>query len=257
MLAVSRPASPENQPMATSSFHFQRFSVRHGPGALKVTTDACFLGALAEPENARQIVDMGSGTGLLSLMVAQRARPDTVIHAVENNLEAVAYLVDNVRHSPFDSMIQPQVADVVRFAQAHAGQMDMAIANPPFFRGLRREKDPGLNAALHMAADLPLAWTEAASEMLKPAGRLYIMWPPDLMQTYLPLAERAGFGLQRLWHLAHAEGNLPIRSVALLAKGLPSKSSATPETVFVRDASTNAWSPAFHDLMRGYYLGLS
>lgn len=238
-------------------FRFQRFSVRHGPGALKVTTDACFLGALIDPADNVNMVDMGAGTGLLSLMVAQKASPNATIHSVENNLEAFGYLVDNVRESPFASIIQPHPADVLRFAQDHPWEMDLVFANPPFFRGLKRQANEGLNAALHMPAGLPETWTEAAATMLRPGGRFCIMWPPDMLEGYLYIASRHGFGLKRLWYLAHAEGHQPIRVVVLVEKGAPANQNFETQTIFVRQKDSTAWSPEFYALMRGYYLGVS
>ncbi len=236
-------------------FQFQKFSVHHGPGALKVTTDACFLGALIEPEGARNMVDMGAGTGLLSLMVAQKAEPDSQIHAVENSLEAFGYLVENVGQSRFSQIIQPHPADVLRFAQEHAGVMDLVFTNPPFFRGIKRQ-DEGLSAALHMPPGLPQAWAEAACAMLKPGGRFYAMWLPEMLQEWRSITYNTGFGLKQAWYLAHAEGHAPIRVVALVEKGASDAQNLDIPTIFVRQKDSTLWSPAFYNLMRGYYLGV-
>lgn len=202
------------------------------------------------------MVDMGAGTGLLSLMVAQKAQPDATIHAVENNLEALGYLIENISSSPFSQIVQPHPAEIVRFAEARAGQMDLAFANPPFFRGIRRKDNDGLNAALHMEAGLPEAWTKAAATILNTGGRLYIMWPPDMMDQWIALAQHAGLGVLQLWNLAHSEGHKPIRTVALAQKGHAGDARPEARTVYVRQRDSTLWTPEFYQLMRGYYLGL-
>ena len=109
-------------------FHFKQFSVWHGPG-LKVTTEACVLGAWSQLPGQR-LADLGTGTGLLAFMLAQRY-PKAHLMTIERDPEMADIARKNVAESPFAERIQVVGQDVHEFAQQHPASFDGLIVNPP------------------------------------------------------------------------------------------------------------------------------
>lgn len=114
---------------------------------MKVTQDACILGALAPLESARTILDIGTGTGVLALMAAQRA-PLASIVALEPDGEAAEQARENVAASPFRT-ITVQNTTVQSFADETQMRFDHIICNPPFHQQQPRSLDPAKRMAWH------------------------------------------------------------------------------------------------------------
>ena len=129
--------------MPNDYFQFQQFRIEQGACAMKVSTDACLLGAATDLAGATRLLDVGTGTGLLALMLAQR-HPTVLIEAVEMNEAAAAQAAANVAASPWASRLQvhaQSLADYAASQPAPGANADLRfshiVCNPPFFRGSR------------------------------------------------------------------------------------------------------------------------
>lgn len=116
------------------SFTFKQFHIADSRCAMKVGTDGVLLGAWADVSRASRILDIGCGSGLISLMIAQR-QPVARVTAIELDASAVLDARDNVAHSPFADRIEVVQDDVVRWAvdPAQQGKFDCIISNPPYY----------------------------------------------------------------------------------------------------------------------------
>ncbi len=118
---------------------------------MKVTLDACLFGAIIPTSQATSILDIGSGTGLLSLMSAQRSSGK--VCGVEIDPAAVTQSRANVKSSPFEARTSIIHSDIQSFAAAHLGQsnppFDCIITNPPFFSDSLKGPDQARNCARH------------------------------------------------------------------------------------------------------------
>lgn len=113
-----------------SFFRFKQFVVNQDKCAMKVCTDACVLGAWADVEGAEKILDIGTGTGLLALMVAQR-NSNAEIDAVELDQDAFSQAIENVKTSSFSERIKVVNSSIQGFSPSY--QYDFIVTNPPFF----------------------------------------------------------------------------------------------------------------------------
>ena len=119
--------------MANEYFNFKRFTVHQDKCAMKVGTDGTLLGAWAQaPQEPCRILDIGTGTGLIALMMAQRY-PNASIVGIDIDPAAVAQARDNVTASPFADRISIYEADICHFDEN--ATFDSVICNPPFFTG--------------------------------------------------------------------------------------------------------------------------
>ncbi len=115
--------------MSNDIFRFKQFSVRHDRCAMKVGTDGVLLGAWGAVEGKR-ILDIGTGTGLIALMAAQR-NPEADVLGIDIDESAVAQASENVAESPFSRQIECILQDVLTFESE--APFDAILCNPPFF----------------------------------------------------------------------------------------------------------------------------
>lgn len=164
---------------------------------MKVCTDSCLFGAYVPAGEATAILDIGTGTGLLALMLAQRSRPDARVEAVEIDLQAVRQAAQNVAASSWADRIRVHPQSLQAFAQTNTANFDLIVSNPPFFEASLRSPVAARTMARHTA---DLHWEEILAfgeEFLRPVGLLWIMMPATESASLSCLAQTKG------WHLSH------------------------------------------------------
>jgi tRNA1Val (adenine37-N6)-methyltransferase len=119
--------------MRAQFFQFKQFTIQQNRCAMKVGTDGILLGAWAAVAEAQTMLDIGTGTGLLALMLAQR-QPTAVIHALELDAASAQQAADNVQASPWTNRVQVWHTAVQLYAQRSLQQYDLIICNPPFWQ---------------------------------------------------------------------------------------------------------------------------
>jgi tRNA1Val (adenine37-N6)-methyltransferase len=155
---------------------------------MKVCTDACILGALAQHSDPLRIIDIGSGTGLLSLMLAQKyACP---IDAVEIHPASCGEAFTNIQNSPWNDRIHIHNQRIQDFFPDHT--YDLIISNPPFFHGHKKSIVAERNLALHSDA-LPLSdLVKTVLRLLSPMGIFYLLLPPSESSVFSKMMKLVG-----------------------------------------------------------------
>lgn len=120
------------------SFHFQKFVIKQNKNVFRVGTDGVLLGALVTINEAKEILEIGIGTGLISLMIAQR-NSLTKILALEINSDAAHLAQENFRNSPFGNRIEVALLDFNDFKSKK--KFDLIVSNPPYFKENSSTKD--------------------------------------------------------------------------------------------------------------------
>lgn len=180
-------------------FKFKQFVVEQGQTAMKVGTDGCLLGAWANHSSPNRILDIGTGTGVVALMLAQRFS-EAVIQAVELEAAASKQARSNFEESPWKDRILLEHSSIQDFASRE--QFDLIVSNPPFFP----EGDFSLaeGEARQMARSTgSLSYSEllaAAARLLAPQGRFQLILPANLQEGFSQLAKEVGlFAEQICW----------------------------------------------------------
>ncbi len=119
-------------------FHFQKFTVNQSAKVFRVGTDGVLLGASATVEKAENILEIGTGTGLIALMIAQR-NPKAFITAIDLNEEAVTLASENFRNSPYRDRLKAILQDFKQIKTEE--KFDLIVSNPPYFEENSSEKD--------------------------------------------------------------------------------------------------------------------
>ena len=116
--------------MANPYFKFKQFTIWHDKCAMKVGTDGALLGAWAAPKEARNILDIGTGTGLVALMLAQRCQ--AFIDAIDIDADACLQAEENVARSPFADRIRVHHCALNDFHPSAPSHYDLIVSNPPY-----------------------------------------------------------------------------------------------------------------------------
>ena len=159
-------------PMGSDSFRFRQFELRQDRCAMKVGTDGTLLGAwaLMPGEASGRVLDIGTGTGLIALMMAQRY-PEAEVTAIDIDAGAVSQARENVAASPFArrvtvmEMALQQMGETSPVADQPSSRYDAIVCNPPFFVNSLVCPDARRTAARH-ASSLPLTDLAAAASVL-------------------------------------------------------------------------------------------
>ena len=178
-----------------SVFRFQQFSVVQENSAMKVCTDAVIFGAMAPVKQGDSLLDIGTGTGLLSLMGAQLGASQ--ITAVELTKPAYEEAALNFKNSSWAEQLEAVHADIQGFAAHSVAQYDLIICNPPFFTDHSKADNPLRNTARH-TDQLPFDdLLDSVNRLLSEQGLLYVLLPIHAIQKFATLALTRGLFLNR------------------------------------------------------------
>ena len=170
-----------------SYFQFKQFRVEQGQTAMKITTDACILGARAEVENTQSILDIGAGTGLLSLMAAQRSH--ATIDTVELDDQAATQALENFTASPWSSRLALHHCSIQSFMPEK--RYDCILSNPPFFENAFKAPCDKRSLARHTDS---LSFLELAiniDRLMSEDGKAWILLPVESSPLFLEAIHQA------------------------------------------------------------------
>ncbi|GAB3578643.1 tRNA1(Val) (adenine(37)-N6)-methyltransferase [Hymenobacter daeguensis] len=243
--------------MPNDYFQFQQFRIEQGDCAMKVSTDACLLGAAADLTGATRLLDIGTGTGLLALMAAQR-HPTVEIEAVEIDAAAAAQAAANAAASPWVGRIHIYGKSLGEYAATQPSPFSHLICNPPFFRQSLRSPDAARTTARHEAADTLSfeALAAFAAAFLVPAGLLTVLLPPSEMLAFEAVAAVAGLYPATRLVVRHRPGSRPLRHIVGFGRGAGTASESESELTIRTAADEGEYSAEFRALLAGFYLAL-
>jgi tRNA1Val (adenine37-N6)-methyltransferase len=176
--------------MPNSFFNFKQFNIYQEKSAFKVGTDGVLLGACSDVSKARQILDIGSGTGLITLMLAQRCEAE--ITAIESDYESYVETCENVKRSRWSERIKVIHTDLQNFENENQ-KFDLIVTNPPFYTDSLRNPDPRKSAARHNDSLTSVELLQGAAKFLYDEGHLQLILP--YVEGNLFIAEANRFGL--------------------------------------------------------------
>lgn len=248
----------------SKDFTFKQFTISHDRCAMKVGTDGVLLGAWAElPCVEREdlhALDIGTGTGLIAIMLAQRY-PTLKVDAIEIDADAAEQASENVARCPFAERLNVIHSSLQDFAtvpnnlQKHpvttlSRRYDLIVSNPPFYTEQTNCPDPARDAARHTDS-LPIATLLAcSSQMLASAGVLALIVPTTLALTIIAEASINGLYLQRRTNVRTTPRKHPKRT--LLEFGhVPTPAICTELCLQNADGSR---SDDYHCLTAAFYL---
>lgn len=166
-------------------FRFKQFSVAHDQCAHKVGTDGVLLGAWASQRHPRHILDVGTGSGVIALMMAQRF-PQTQVTGIELHTASAQQAKENVQKSAFAKQVQILQGDFLKYD--FENKYDLILSNPPFFKGVYSSGKEERDRARHEQFLPQNDFLQKAAELLDPAGSLVIILPRAEGEAFITAA---------------------------------------------------------------------
>ncbi|MDY7023538.1 MAG: methyltransferase [Cyanobacteriota bacterium] len=168
-------------------FKFKQFTIFQDRCAMKVGVDGVLLGAWTDIRNAKTILDIGTGTGLIALMLAQRSTAQ--IDAVEIDKNACIQAQENVIRSPWKDRIRVHQASVQDYTKYCLRRYDLIISNPPFFENASKASKLERTVARHTDLLSQVDLLDISQQILTSQGRLVVIYPTEVANIFQQKAE--------------------------------------------------------------------
>ena len=236
--------------MANPYFRFKKFTVYHDKCAMKVGTDAVLLGAWADTSFCRNILDIGTGTGIIALMLAQRSQ--ATVEAIDIDKEACVQATENAAASPYTERIKVVHASCADFAASNQQKRyDLIVSNPPYFINSLKCPDNKRTVARHTDTLLLSDLIREAQTLLSPSGRIALVLPYERLEEVKALASANHLYICRQTDVIPTPGAAPKRLLVEL--------STTEENIKNRDTLTieeahHQYTPEYIALTKEFYL---
>ncbi len=238
--------------MPNNYFQFKKFTVYQDRCAMKVCTDACLFGAYIanaiKDMEVAGILDIGTGTGLLPLMLAQQT--NAAIDTIEIDKAAYEQASDNIQQSPWAERITVFNEDVNDFDEAK--QYDLIISNPPFFEGDLKSVAANKNAAKHDTTLTLSQLLQSVKKHLHPGGLFAALLPYHRVNDCIAEAGNAGLFLSEKVLVKQTPSHNYFRGILIFSHH---QMNIGAEEILIRDEKGN-YSDQFIDLLKLYYLHL-
>ncbi|MGB4400600.1 MAG: methyltransferase [Daejeonella sp.] len=230
-------------------FQFQQFSVDQTNCGMKVNTDAAILGAIATNDNINSALEIGTGTGVIALMLAQRY-PEAQIDAVEIDEMASLTAELNFRNSPFSDHIQLVKSSFqAHFSKIDDKKYDLIISNPPYFVNALKSDDTSKRLARHTDVDFFQDLISGASIHLSLHGLLYLILPLDTAELVKSLLSSATkLVLKKTIFIHSFPESKPYRCIMVIGLGI--ESAVTQK--FVIYNAQNSYTEEYRVLLKDY-----
>ncbi|WP_298301478.1 methyltransferase [Hydrotalea sp.] len=239
--------------MSNSYFSFKQFHIEQDKCAMKVCTDACLFGAFmaqyisSTPVNT--IADIGTGTGLLSLMIAQKN--NAIIHACEIDEQAALQATQNFSSSPWHQRLTVIKGNVLEVKPATI--YDWLVCNPPFYEKSLKSPHSNKNIAMHSGRLRLQDIIPLCNQYLTRQGRFALLLPYQRTTSFIAMAHQNNFYLAYKLDVKPSPKHHFFRSICIFSK------TPTPvlleETITIKELN-NAYSAPFTALLKDYYLFL-
>lgn len=229
-------------------FQFRQFTIHQEQAAMKVGMDSVILGSWTDTAKVRKILDVGTGTGILAIMMAQRV-PEAHITAVEIDPAACRDARNNVQNCPWKNRIDVIPADVRSTEQTPS--YDLIISNPPYFTGGITNPDVQKAIARHAMLLTTDELFKLANKVLVANGQIGMIFPFEHLDIYISAAVRSGFHLVKELRIGPAAGK-PFHRVA----GMFSRQfqETDRECLFLRNPIDHTYTTAYKTLTKDFYL---
>ena len=228
------------------SFTFRQFHIEQDKCAMKVGTDGVLLGSWAK--GGKRILDIGTGTGLIALMMAQRF-PDANIDAIEIDENAVIQATENVLRSPFSKQIVVKHCSLQTYSETKE-KYDSIICNPPYFVDSLKSNDNNRTVARHTDT-LPFnELIKCAYQLLTPNGHFSLVLPVESYRILEPEAILNGFSVIKKVLVKTTPSKQPKRILVELGK-VPDEYFSTTE--YLQDSAGNK-SEWYKEITKEFYL---
>jgi len=233
------------------AFRFKQFTVEDERSTMRIGTDAILLGAWADPGPATSILDIGTGCGVISLILAQKS--ETFIDAIDIDEESVKQAESNFSISPWSERLSAKLISLQELGKSSEKKYECIITNPPFFTGSLKSPDIRKNLARHTSSLSREDLVSGILHLLTKDGSFFLILPAAESSRFTTLAESAGLFIQKEMQVKPKKGN-PVNRV-LSRFGFDPCSSPSSEELVIRNEDST-FTKEYIDFTDDYYFSL-
>jgi len=234
--------------MASGSFSFKQFTIYQDRCIFKVGTDGVLLGAYADVSDIKTILDIGTGTGLIALMLAQRSEAE--ITAIEPDLNSFEQACNNVRQSNWSHRIRVINTDLQNF-MTESQQFDLIITNPPYFIDSLKNPDPGKAAARHNVTLNNIDLLRGISGLLTDNGRAQVIMPYAEGSILIAEAHESGLYCNDILKIKPLPSNEVRRLIITFSR---KRNKTTEKFLTIEHGKRHEFTQEYIDLTKDFYL---
>ncbi|MBR3883816.1 MAG: methyltransferase [Bacteroidaceae bacterium] len=235
--------------MSNSQFTFKQFCIKQEHCAMKVGTDGCLLGAWADFSESKKVLDIGSGSGLIAIMAAQRCKANII--GIEIDSDATLQAKENAKLSPWSNRIDIINCDIKDYITEE--KFDTIVSNPPFFSDSLKCSQKERNLARHDDSLACNELMECAARLLTEDGKFSVVIPNDLLQKWCDEALYKGLSATRITYV-HTLPHKPAKRVLIEFSKKSCLKAKTNELIL--EDTPGKYSADTINLLRDFYLKL-
>ncbi len=231
------------------AFRFKQFSICDDNCAMKLSGDAVLLGAIAEPGHSINILDIGTGCGILALMLAQKSQ--AAIDAVEIDASSAKQASQNSQLSLWNDRIKIHHASIMDYAEKYSKKYDCIICNPPYFQGQLKSACPAKSKARHDSSLDFGQLSHCVNRLLSETGTFWAIIPVSEKNNFLKAFLNSGLYCLKNISISDKTGREPKRLISCFSFSVPE--SVSEQTLILKNTD-NSPSADFVSLTKDFYL---
>jgi tRNA1Val (adenine37-N6)-methyltransferase len=230
-------------------FKFKQFNVDQSGCAMKINTDGVLLGALAEADQPQNILDIGTGTGVIALMLAQRFT-NARVDAVEIDQSAAETAGRNFQNSSFADRLATYPSGFMEFFDQYPDKKyDLIVSNPPFYINSLKSPQESKQLAKHADQDFFNGLIFKTSKHLTAKGLIYLILPLDTNVWVKDMASKNGLFVSKTTSVFSFENSEPHREIMVLS----SNDSKIADDRFVIYESPKIYTKQYQDALKDFF----
>lgn len=233
-----------------SNFQFKQFSLTQELSPMKVGTDGVLLGAWVNVQKKKEILDIGTGTGVIAIMMAQRNTEANVL-GIDIDENSSKEALQNMKASPFSNKLDCLCAPIQDFAWSNEKQFDLIVSNPPFFSGGTLSFAADRNDVRHTTKLSHGDLIQSVNRLIHPDGTFAVILPHLEGLRFLEFAQRARLYPQRVTEVL-PKADRPVNRL-LLSLGRERRTYQTDQIV-IRESDSEDFTEDYRRLTKDFYL---
>ena len=237
--------------MANDYFSFRQFTIKQGKAAFKVGTDGVLLGACAEFSGAGKILDIGTGSGLIAIMAAQRS--DSFIDAIEPDNDSFEQAKENAKACRWAERINVIHSDLQNYIPGNEQKYYSIITNPPYFRDSLRNPDEKISSTRHAFSLSSGDILQGCSRLLAKEGSLQIILPYEEGNIFIAEAGIYGFFCNNIIKI---KPNPTGKIIRMIMKFERIRKPVHEKFMTIETGVRHQYTEEYKEVMRDFYLKL-
>ena len=235
--------------MSNIEFVFKQFTILQDKCAMKVGTDAVLLGSWVDTRGAKKILDIGTGTGIIALMLAQKS--DAKVYAIDLDENAYQQAIQNINNCKWKDRIQAYHISLQKCSTLQNDKYDLIVSNPPYFVDSSKASEESRTNARH-TDQLPFNdLLNGVLRLLSPTGSFYVILPTKESQLFYEMAEQQKLYLTKRTRVITRTDKPEKRS---LMKFEFIKKEIEENTIVIEKDARHSYTDEYKEMTKDYYL---